>query len=107
MLMSLATISLADLKDQDPDIDVLRIRSIDPELYIVEVEFEDTSWRVLDDHGEPLTFRGVPAAKRPFAPFRIGEAFLVHQSAHDEMIGQPLSDEGNMMQVRIALPRRA
>ena len=104
--MTLTTISLSALHERDPTIDVLRIRSIDPELYIVEVEFDGQCLRVTDEDGEPLSFRGVPAAKQPFSSLTIREAFLVHESAYDEMVGQPTGgDGGNLMQVRIALPR--
>ena len=102
--MRLTTISLSSLLARNPEIAILRIRSIDPELYIAEVEFDEVTWRVTNDEGEPLSFRGVSAAKKPFSPLRIQEAYLVHESAYDEMVGQPAPVGGNLMQVKIAPP---
>jgi hypothetical protein len=100
--MGLQKITLDQLIETSPDIDLLRIRSCDPELYLVEVEYNQTCFLVTDSHGESCRFRGLTAAKKPFAPLNINEAILVHESAYDEMIGQPESN--NRMEVRISLP---
>ncbi len=101
-LKEMAKIALDRLIETSPDIDLLRIRSCDPELYLAEVEFEENCFVVTDANGEVCRFRGLPAAKKPFAPLNIREAVLVHESAYDEMIGQPASN--NRMEVRISLP---
>ncbi len=101
-VMRLEKITLEKLLETSPEIDLLRVRSCDPELYLVEVEIQQTCFLVTDNHGEMCRFRGLNAAKKPFAGLTIKNAVLVHESAYDEMIGQPASH--NRMEVRISLP---
>ena len=103
MSMGIAMITIEELVEADQEIELFRVRSFDPEIYLVEVEFNQQRYAVIDKLGEQLRFRGLTAAKRAFAGLRIQEAELVHESAHDEMIGQSQSD-GNLMRVRISVP---
>lgn len=101
--MGVTMITIDELVETNPEITLLRVRSCDPEIYLVEVEFDNACYGVSDHGGELLKFRGLTAAKRAFTGLRIKEAELVHESAYDEMIGQPIS-EGNHMRVRISVP---
>lgn len=100
--MRVEKVTLEQLIEKSPEVDLLRIRSCDPELYLAEVEFDQTCYLVTDENNEVLKFRSLNAAKKPFSPLRIREAVLVHESAYDEMIGQP--DSHNRMEVRISIP---
>ncbi|MFT7218676.1 MAG: hypothetical protein ACI8Z1_000287 [Candidatus Azotimanducaceae bacterium] len=101
--MGLAMITIEELAESSQEISLLRVRSFDPSIYLVEVEIDDTCYRVTDKAGEPLKFRGLTAAKRAFAGLPIKDAVLVHESAYDEMVGLPES-EGKRMEVRISVP---
>ncbi len=100
--MHITKLSLQTLRDLNPAIRLLRIRSCDPEVYLVEIESGDGCYLITDERGKVAKFRGMTAAKRPFEGLKIERAVLVHESAYDEMIGQPASH--NTMEVNISLP---
>lgn len=100
--MTIHTISLSELLALSPVIDLMRIRSCDPELYIVELEFDNMIYLVTDDGGDTLQYRGQIAAKKPFQSLRIKSAVLAHRSAYDEMVGQPPSN--NDMEIPTTVP---
>ena len=97
-------ITLRQLQQLDPRIDVLRLRSHDHALYLVELVIGDTLYLVKNDRGAVLTFRSALGAKKPFKGLKILRAELVQESAYDEMIGQPLRTHSNALTVNIALP---
>ncbi len=84
----------------------LTIRSIDLALYQAEVELGGRSRLLCDKGGRPLRFRTLQAAREAVAPLAARSLQLIHQSAYDEMIGQPLREGSNAMAVPLApLPR--
>ena len=85
-------------------IDLLRLRSFECSLYLVELVIEDEVYLVKDEQGNALSFRSVLDAKKPFKALAIARAELVQESAYDEMIGQPVGDEKNTLRVSIGLP---
>jgi predicted RNA-binding protein len=85
-------------------IELLRLRSFECSLYLVELVIEDETYLVKDEQGKMLSFRSVLAAKKPFKGFNIARAELVQESAYDEMIGQPVGDEKNTLRVSLGLP---
>ena len=97
-------ITLQQVLKKNQLIEVLRLRSYDPDLYLVELVIDDKTYLVKDEEGKVLSFRSVLAAKKPFKGLKIARAELVQQSAYDEMIGQPFRDSENTLQVNIALP---
>ena len=101
--MGPAMITIAELNKKNPEINLLRVRSFDPEIYLVEVEYDNRCYRVIDESGQPVKFRGLTTAKRAFTGLRIKEAVLVHESSDDDMISQSPSDS-NHMEVRISVP---
>lgn len=101
------TTTLAKLHATDAVIDELRIRSIDPELYLVDVLLGDHSYSVVDDENHALKYRGVAAAKKPFADLTVAAAYLIHQSAYDEMIGlDGAPGHTNLMRIKISAADR-
>jgi len=97
-------ITLRQLERLNPCIDVLRLRSYDHALYLVELVIDQATYLVQDNQGAALTFRSPLAAKKPFKGLNILRAELVQESAYDEMIGQPLRAQSNALKVNIALP---
>ena len=94
-------IRLKDLQQMGGEYD-LTIRSLELALYQVEVSLAGGERLLCDDAGKPLRFRTLQAAREALAPLTASSLQLVHQSAYDEMIGQPLKQEGNTMAVPLA-----
>ena len=101
--MQYKKITLTELLATAPDIELMRIRSCDAEIYIVEMEFNSCVHLVTDDSGSTLQFRGQIAASKPFVELSISKAVLAHQSAYDKMVGQPPSM--NAMEIPVSLPK--
>ncbi len=102
--MKIEKITYSALLERKARIDLMRIRSFDPEMYIIEMEFDNGVYLITDDKGETLQFRGQQAAKKPFETLHITSAVLAHQSAYDEMVGQPPSN--NKMEMPTSVPGR-
>lgn len=98
-----STIALRVLLKTNPPVKILRLRSLEPDLYLVEVLLDSQYLTVTDDHAKNLVYRSQLEAKRPFKSLRINSAVLIHASSYDEMIGLPVS-QGNQLQTRISLP---
>ena len=94
-------IRLKDLLQMGGEYD-LTIRSLELALYQAEVSLAGGERLLCDDAGKPLRFRTLQAAREALAPLTASSLQLVHQSAYDEMIGQPLKQEGNTMAVPLA-----
>ena len=94
-------IRLKDLLQMGGEYD-LTIRSLELALYQTEVSLAGGDRLLCDDAGKPLRFRTLQAAREALAPLTASSLQLVHQSAYDEMIGQPLKPEGNTMAVPLA-----
>ena len=94
-------IRLKDLLQMGGEYD-LTIRSLELALYQAEVSLAGGERLLCDDAGKPLRFRTLQAAREALAPLTASSLQLVHQSAYDEMIGQPLKPEGNAMAVPLA-----
>lgn len=99
----MSRISLTELKSTKPQVDVLRLLSLEPAIYIVEVDIGGDTLRVVDDQGHALTYRCQLDAKKPFKGLGIEQTRLRHESPYDEMIGLPGKAETGM-EVRIQNP---
>jgi hypothetical protein len=98
------SMTLQHLHKIRPAIALLRLRSFDPDLYLVELVIADRTYVVKDEQGRTLSFRSMLAAKKPFKGLTITRAEMVQESAYDEMVGQPLRQDRNTLQVNISLP---
>lgn len=96
-------ITLEELSGRGP-IEVLRLLSFDPEIYLVEVELEEGRYLLAGAGNVVLSFRSQLAAKAPFKGMHIQRTVLRHQSSYDEMIGLAPEPGGNAMEMRIAAP---
>lgn len=84
---------LEHLNFQDVVIDKLTIHSFEMGLYLAEVEFDGRNGYIIGENNKPRPFYSVHQVKQHLAEAKIKDAFLVHDSAYDEMIGQ--GDKGN------------
>ena len=96
-------VALSVLLKTRPRIKTLRLRSLAPNLYLVQVLLENDFLTVTDDQRENLAYTSQLDAKRPFKSLQIDTAELIHTSSYDEMIGQAIG-QGNELQTRISLP---
>ncbi|MFK7732909.1 MAG: DUF6482 family protein [Pseudomonadales bacterium] len=96
------SIRLSSLKQQ-PHIDRVEILSITPSLYTMRVFIGNSEYSVLD-HGASIRRGNAEALKQLLLGCNVGEYRLVHQSAYDEMVGQP-GDGNNRLSVRTSPPK--
>lgn len=91
------TISLKQLQ-QFPRIEKLTIHSLDLMLYQVSVELDGQEIYVTDNHGKLLRSHNLLSIQALFEGWPIEHLLLRHESAYDEMIGQP-AGQGNRLEV--------
>ena len=94
------TISLSELAAGGP-VAKVAIRSVDLSLYQADAWINGQSRLIVDSGGKPLRATNIVKMKQQLALLEITELVLVHSSAYDEMIGQPVrgQDEGNELEV--------
>ena len=90
---------LEHLNFQDVVIEKLTVHSFEMGLYLAEVDFDGRNGYIIGDNNRPRPFYSVSQVKQELAAATIKEAYLVHASAYDEMIGQ-----GEKADNRLILP---
>jgi len=80
---------LAHLNHQDVRIDELTVHSYEMGLYLVEADFDDRKGFIVNDDNLPQHFHSVEQVKQSLSSCTVRQAWLVHQSAYDEMCGGP------------------
>ena len=80
---------VAHLNRQEVRIDQLTIHSLEMGIYLVEVDFDSRKGFIVDGDNRPQQFHSVEEVKLAFDECVVREAFLIHQSAYDEMCGGP------------------
>ncbi len=83
-------------------VDQVVIHSLDNCMYCADVHIGDDRHMLVAADGSAAHFRSLEAAKSAFEGVSVSDAVLRHQSAYDEMIGQP-ADGTNVMEVKISL----
>lgn len=80
---------LAHLNHQDVRIDELTVHSYEMGLYLVEADFDGRKGFIVNDDNQPQRFHSVEQVKQSLSDCTVHSAWLVHQSAYDEMCGGP------------------
>ena len=80
---------VAHLNRQEVRIDEITIHSFEMGVYLVEVVFDSRKGFIVDDDNRPQKFLNVEEVKQALTECVVRQAFLVHQSAYDEMCGGP------------------
>ncbi|TNC80390.1 MAG: hypothetical protein C9356_14120 [Oleiphilus sp.] len=75
------------------------IESLDSSLYRLLVLVEGEEALVTEKNGASLVKRNQNDLRELLAPFAIASLVLRHQSAYDEMIGQPVRSESNRLEI--------
>ncbi len=96
------TLKLQELPSLRNRITLLRIRSVDPQVYVCEIEAAGRTYRISDNNGT-ATFRSHNDAKKSFVNLGIQRTILYHRSSYDEMIGLP-EGEGSDIEVSVQNP---
>lgn len=93
-------ITLDELKQQ-PCIDKIVIHSIDGMLYQAYADIEGEEFLVVNEQGKPLRHNNKISLQEEFESLPCQKMTLRHQSAYDEMIGQPVREESNQLEVSL------
>lgn len=87
-----------------PSIDKVIIHSLDLCLYQASVAVEDIEMLVTDSRGKPLRKFNILEMQEVFRGLPIQSMVLRQQSAYDEMVGQPMREGDNTMEVPLGDP---
>ena len=93
-------ITLEQLK-QHVQIDKIVIHSIDGMLYQAYADIEGEEFLVVDEHGKALRHNNKISLQEEFEFLVCQKMTLRHQSAYDEMIGQPVREDSNQLEVSL------
>ena len=96
-------VTLEQLKQDQPIIQQLILRSFECEVYLVELKLNDEIYHFCDKQGKPQVFRSQLAAKVPFKGLGITDTLLTQNSPYNEMIGLDVG-EIEPLNVRISNP---
>lgn len=100
------TITLTEL-NQIYSIDSVEIHSHDSSIYTVRMHIDKQYYRLLEQNNKPYQRRSVEQVKKDLIDANsnrhIGSLALIHQSAYDEMVGQPPREEANRLTVPLAI----
>ena len=81
-------------------IDKLYVHAIDMCIYLAEVEVEGVRIYIKNEQGQVARFSSRSEILDKFEDVAVLEAWLVHRSAYDEMIGGPINGQ-NELNVRL------
>ncbi|MEZ5573029.1 MAG: DUF6482 family protein [Halioglobus sp.] len=97
--MRITVTALAQLDTHVPVV----IHSLDRSLYQATVSVADTVQLLVDDRDKPLRWLSLAAARDALQGLPIATLTLRHQSAYDEMIGQPPGSRSNMLDIPLSV----
>ncbi len=96
---------LSHLNFNDIEIPELNIHSFEMGDYLLEVDYNDHKGYVFDDKDQIVKFKNVTQVKEALHNCRVKKAYLVHQSAYDEMCGAADKGENELkVEIQFATP---
>ena len=101
--MCLSTVSLNELHSSRPQIDLLCLRAVRADMYLVAVEVGGEEMSVVNVDGTSFAAHSQLGAKLPFKGLTIERAVLRQESSYDEMVGQP-ARLSNQLEIPVSLP---
>lgn len=78
---------VSHLNHQDVRITELTVHSYEMGRYLAEVDFDGRRGFIVDDNNKPQQFQSINALRDALHSCTVHRAYLVHQSAYDEMCG--------------------
>ncbi|MFK8050425.1 MAG: DUF6482 family protein [Halioglobus sp.] len=79
------------------------VLSLDQALYQVLVNVDGKETLLKEDGGRPFRCRSLQGVREALVAMPVASLVLRHQSAYDEMIGQPLRERDNTLEVKLSL----
>ncbi|MCG8671426.1 MAG: DUF6482 family protein [Pseudomonadales bacterium] len=95
-------IALSQLMTMQP-LQKVVIHSLDCALYQVSIVQDLCEFFVTDDKGKMLRTHSISDMQRFFLGLEVESMALRQQSAYDEMIGQPIKEDSNALEVPLAV----
>lgn len=95
------TIALTRLASSGDQFDVI-IHSVDCALYQATVQLAGGERLLLDSNNRPLRRHSLQAMREALAVLQLRSLRLRHQSAYDEMIGQPRREAPNTLEIPLS-----
>lgn len=89
--------------DVNTPIEKLIAHSLDVALYQVSVQVQGVEYRVKKNSDAFISFRNPIDIQRAFRQFKCQSMVIRHQSAYDEMVGQPVRSQSNALEVPFGL----
>ena len=77
------------------------IRSVDCSLYQLYLERDGEVHPIWTEQGSVLSARSISALREQLAGLEIASLVLQHNSAYDEMVGQPPGEAANTLEVAL------
>jgi hypothetical protein len=78
------------------------VHSLDFSIYLAYAEFGDEAFLITESDGKPLRTSNLTAMKQRLAGVAAPALYLRQQSAYDEMVGQPLRDGANTLEIPLS-----
>ncbi len=78
------------------------VHSLDFSIYLAYAEFADEAFLVTEVDGKLLRTSNLTAMKQRLADIAMPGLFLRHQSAYDEMVGQPPRAGANTLEIPLS-----
>ncbi len=82
-------------------IDRVVIHSLDQSLYQVSIEVDGEQHYLVDEKNKPVKSSNKLDLQAIFERLNVREMILRHESAYDEMVGQPIREQKNTLEVRL------
>jgi len=82
--------------------DKVKIHSLESNLYQVSVVLDGKESFVMNDKGHCLTSHNKLDLQSLFKDKQVAKRVLIHQSAYDEMVGQPVRKGSNVLEVSLS-----
>lgn len=80
-------------------VDKVKLHSLESNLYQLSIVIDGKEDYIFNDNGRFLTSHNKLALQSLFKGKTVGTMVLCHQSAYDEMVGQPVAVGGNILEV--------
>lgn len=87
---------MSQITNQAIEIDRLEVQSFEMNVYLVKLQVQGQSGFVYDNTDKPMRFHSSQHIRDAFEHCGVAEAFMVHDSPYDEMIGNPNKAEKAM-----------
>ncbi|KAA1190080.1 hypothetical protein F0M18_13525 [Pseudohalioglobus sediminis] len=79
------------------------IHSLEQALYQVTITIDDSTYLLAENNGKTFRCHSLQRAREALQTMPVASIVLRQLSAYDEMIGQPVRDQGNTLEIPLSL----